>query len=155
MRLVLVVALFALAALNGCGDDDSTDSTTSEHSAEEAYTQAGCTVAATTVELIASRLRKGHTAREIIEEYGGGLDTGCEFVIKAWVNRPADVLDVTITGTGDDPLDNQVSGTGLTELAPKTPGTNQRSCLNWETELLRTLCQQEALREVRRIIEEQ
>jgi hypothetical protein len=103
MRLVLVVALFALAALSGCGDDDDTDGTSSEQSAEEAYTQAGCAIAAKTVELIASWLRERHAAREIIEEYGGGLDKGCEFVIKAWVNQPDDVLDITITGTGGDP----------------------------------------------------
>jgi hypothetical protein len=103
MRLVLVVALFALAALSGCGDDDDTDGTSSEQSAEEAYAQAGCAIAAKTVELIASWLRERHAAREIIEEYGGGLDKGCEFVIKAWVNQPDDVLDITITGTGGDP----------------------------------------------------
>ena len=124
MRLVLFVALFALAALSACGDDDDdTDGTSSEQSAEEAYTQAGCAIAAKTVELIASGLRKGHAAREIVEEYGDGLDKGCEFVIQAWVNPPYYVLDITITGTGGDPLDEQVSGVGLTELAPKTPGT--------------------------------
>ena len=125
MRLVLVVALFALAALNGCGGgggDGDTDGTTSEQSSEEAYTQAGCAVAAKTVELIASWLREGHTARESIEEYNERADKGCEFVIKAWVNRPHDALDITITGTGGDPLDKHVSGTGLTELAPKTRG---------------------------------
>jgi hypothetical protein len=154
VRLVLVVALFALAALGGCGNNHP-DGTSSEQSSDEEYTQVGCAIAAKTLELIASRLREGNTAREIIDQYGGGLDKSCEIVIKAWVNQPDRAQDITLTGTGGDSLDRPVSGGDLTQLAPKAPGTNQRSCLNWRTEFLRTLCQQQALQEVRRIIEEQ
>ena len=145
--LLLVLALLALSALNGCDPDDG-DTT-------EDVASPACTIGAKTLELVAQTLREGRTARKIIEEYGDGLDKGCELAVKAWVSRPDDLVDITISDSSEAGIDEVVNGVGLIELAPKAQETNQPSCSNWTTELLRTLCRNEALEKLEQIINEQ
>jgi hypothetical protein len=156
MRVLLVSALFALATLSGCGDDDdgggAPDTPTPTSDSASAY----CKIGAKTMELIASGLREGHSARQIVEEYGGGIETGCEATIKIWASRPHDPVGITITDqSGTALLDRQVSGTSLADLAPKSPITGQRSCANWTVPLLQQLCTKQLLDELQRTIAEQ
>jgi len=149
MRVLLVLALFALAMSGGCGGDDDGGTSTSD------TTPAYCTIAAKTLELVAERFREGHSARRIMEEYGGGLDKACEVAVKAWVNRPDETVGIGITDPSGAVLDERVSQATLLDLAPGSPITGEPSCDNYVLELLRDRCREQALDKLRRIIDEQ
>ena len=65
MRVLLVLALLALATLGGCGGDDDEGGSGSPGGTTSAY----CTMGAKTLELVAERFRQGRSVRRIVEEF--------------------------------------------------------------------------------------
>jgi hypothetical protein len=155
MRVLFVSALLALAMLGGSCDDDKGDSGSDRGTSTSDTTSTYCTIAAKTLELVAERFREGHSARRIIEEYGGGLDKACEVAVTAWVNRPDEAVNIGITDPSGTMLDERVSQATLLDLAPESPMTGEPSCNNYALELLRDRCRAQALDELRRILDEQ
>jgi hypothetical protein len=147
--LLLVVAVLSLAVLGGCDDDDG-------ETTPDDPTASYCQLGAKAVELIGSQLRAGTSAKQIIEDYGGGLDKACEAAIKAWRNRPQDPVQFTLTGPDGNPIENEeFTGQLLLNAAPESPETGQPSCANWAIPRFRELCFEQALNELKRSIAEQ